>query len=352
MVRYGSSHQHCLFTEFKWMKNSFISPGISLIILFVKNAKICRLFFIMTLLVACGKEPDPFYRDSMRDLVIEISTYSRTINLDFIVIPQNGIELISSDGTAGASLEMDYINAIDGVGQEDLFYGYTRDDRETPENETEYLLEFLDRLTGTGRNALVTDYCSSSEHKSRSVELNDEHGFISFQAEDRELGIIPTNTPNNENQEGVKSLAETRNFLYLINPEKFDSRTDLVEKLSATTYDLFIFDLFFENDFLTSTDIQLLKKKPGGAERLVIAYMSIGEAEDYRYYWDPAWDDNPPSWLRKENPDWEGNYKVAYWESDWQTILLGTTESYLDRIIAAGFDGVYLDLIEAFEYFE
>lgn len=80
--------------------------------------------------------------------------------------------------------------------------------------------------------------------------------------------------------------------------------------------------------------------------------MSIGEAEDYRYYWDESWTVGSPSWLKEENPEWEGNYKVEYWDTNWQAIILGSENAYLDKIIDAGFDGVYLDIIEAFEYFE
>jgi cysteinyl-tRNA synthetase len=37
---------------------------------------------------------------------------------------------------------------------------------------------------------------------------------------------------------------------------------------------------------------------------------------------------------------------VQYWSEDWQRIVI----DYLDRIIDDGFDGVYLDIIDAFEY--
>ena len=80
--------------------------------------------------------------------------------------------------------------------------------------------------------------------------------------------------------------------------------------------------------------------------------MSIGEAEDYRYYWQADWSTNPPSWIEEENPDWEGNYIVKYWEQEWQDIIYGNDNSYLKKIVDAGFDGVYLDIIDAFEYFE
>jgi len=44
-----------------------------------------------------------------------------------------------------------------------------------------------------------------------------------------------------------------------------------------------------------------------------IAYVSIGEAENYRFYWKSEWDSVPPDWLGEENPEWHGNYAVKYW---------------------------------------
>lgn len=86
------------------------------------------------------------------------------------------------------------------------------------------------------------------------------------------------------------------------------------------------------------------------------AYLSIGEAENYRFYWKRAWvarrDTNQftasaPAWLGTTNPDWIGNYKVRYWDPDWRDSIL---KPYIDRIVRQGFDGVYLDIIDAFEY--
>ena len=53
-----------------------------------------------------------------------------------------------------------------------------------------------------------------------------------------------------------------------------------------------------------------------------------------------------------ENPNWPGNYKVRYWEQSWKDIIYGNDNSYLKKILDAGFDGVYLDIIDAFEYYE
>ncbi|MCX7025064.1 MAG: endo alpha-1,4 polygalactosaminidase [Spirochaetes bacterium] len=91
------------------------------------------------------------------------------------------------------------------------------------------------------------------------------------------------------------------------------------------------------------TQAEVTTMKTGG--RKVLAYLSIGEAESYRSYFDPSWlGSDPPEWLGRENPDWEGNYKVLYWSADWQDIVF----AYLDKLTEAGFDGVYLDIVDAF----
>ena len=112
-------------------------------------------------------------------------------------------------------------------------------------------------------------------------------------------------------------------------------------------------DLFFQDESaFTASEIAQLRIKANGGRRLVIAYMSIGEAENYRYYWKSSWNLIKPQWLDAENPDWKGNYKVKYWDKEWQSLIFGTPDSYLQKIVTADFDGVYLDIIDAFEYYE
>ena len=102
------------------------------------------------------------------------------------------------------------------------------------------------------------------------------------------------------------------------------------------------------------------------AGKTVVAYLSVGEAEDYRVYWGRRggragadWKAHPPAWLGPENPEWEGNYTVRYWDPAWQQLVihnpgghptLGDEPSALDRILDAGFDGVFLDVVDAFEH--
>ena len=95
-------------------------------------------------------------------------------------------------------------------------------------------------------------------------------------------------------------------------------------------------------------DIKRLAERPDGGRRIVLAYMSIGEAETYRFYWQREWLASPPAWLGGENPRWRRNYIVRFWQDDWKQIVLGGPGSYLDRIIKAGFDGIYLDRVDVY----
>ena len=293
------------------------------------------------------------YRQEMRNFVISISNYAKSYNPNFSIITQNGVEIISLNGEPDGELAYDYLMAIDGQGQEDLFYGYVNDNEPTPQNESEWLTSFLDILKGYNKSILVTDYCWDKEKVDKSYRKNFDKGYISI-ATYRDLNSIPEypENPFNENGNNIFFLSQAKNFLYLINPENFDTKEDFISTLEQTNYDVLIIDAFFNGEPLTYQDVERLKYKPNGSRRLVIAYMSIGEAEDYRYYWKSEWYDNPPEWLEEENPDWAGNYKVRYWYKEWQDIIYGNENSYLDKILKAGFDGVYLDIIDAYEYFE
>ena len=291
----------------------------------------------------------------MRDFVQGISAYAKGINPNFIVIPQNGQELLTLNGSEDGTPAWSYIEAIEGVGREDLYYGYGEDNQPTPTSEVGYMIAFLDIAESNGVEALVTDYCWARSYVDDSYARNNAKGYISFAAHHRELDDIPAypETPYNANTSHITSLAEAKNFLYLINSSSFSGKEALLEAIQGTSYDLVIMDLFFnDTEEFTSTDISALKVKVSGGSRLIFAYMSIGEAEDYRYYWQPEWDTIPPPWLAEENPYWPGNFKVRYWYEEWQNIIFGNNDSYLKKILDVGFDGVYLDIIDAFEYFE
>lgn len=125
-----------------------------------------------------------------------------------------------------------------------------------------------------------------------------------------------------------------------------------VAAAAASSVDLLVIDPTLDGSDdtrLSPADLGRLKQKPDGSRRIVLAYLSIGEAESYRPYWDKSWKRNKPDWLLGENPDWKENYAVCFWKPGWQALMCGSPEASLDRIIAAGFSGVYLDKCDVFE---
>jgi cysteinyl-tRNA synthetase len=345
----------------------------------MKNLRLNGVLAILTVSVVLGcasgpEEPIPrteredpvLYKQRMRELVIALSRYSRAANPEFILIPQNGNELLTVDGGIGSAPAVEYIQGIDGIGREDLFYGYTGDNRETPAEAIRCMLPYLRLALDNDLTVMVIDYCRRRLQIDDSYCRNQQEGFISFAAPRRDLTVIPAypDPVFSEHAGSVTTLAQARNFLFLINPEAFSGKASFLSAVGRTSYDLIVIDAFVDGpggpEWLETADIQSLKRKAGGGNRLVICYLSIGEAESYRYYWDRNWDRNrdgrpdagAPRWLAGENPDWRGNYKVRYWDAGWQAILFGSAESYLDQILSRGFDGVYLDIIDAFEYFE
>lgn len=93
-----------------------------------------------------------------------------------------------------------------------------------------------------------------------------------------------------------------------------------------------------------------------GRGKICLAYLNVGQAEDYRCYWGADW--RAPSAERTGTPDflvtvdpdgWPGNYPVAYWDRRWRSVLFGDPRALLDQILEDGFDGVYLDWVMGFE---
>ena len=143
-------------------------------------------------------------------------------------------------------------------------------------------------------------------------------------------------------------------FAYILQADSFaKTKPAVVAKLKESGRDWIVLDASFTGDTpWEQADLDIIRS--GKAGRKVVAYLSIGEAEDYRPYWQSEWVSNgkrtaaAPVWLGIENLDWKGNYQVKYWNADWQKLMLGA----IDDAMARGFDGVYLDIVDGFETYE
>lgn len=317
-------------------------------------AKYLCFITVVAVFTACNSEElGPDYREEMRKFVIRISNEGENLRSGFIVVPQNGLDLLTEQSGAQGAPNSAYISAIDGCGQEELFYGYDNQNNFLSENYEEQAQWLAQCRFAHAHNlkVLVTDYCSAPDLITDSYNRNDAEGFISFAAESRELDLVPSFV-HNENTNNIDSLSQAQNFLYCIAPSLFATKEEFLIALESSKHDVLIIDLFYEEEILTAADIARLQYKPQGGRRIVLCYMSIGQAESYRWYWKNAWNISAPSFLLQEDPSWVDNYYVRYWDPNWQSIIMYGSDSYLHRITSSGFDGVYLDIVNAFEYFE
>jgi endo-alpha-1,4-polygalactosaminidase (GH114 family) len=165
-------------------------------------------------------------------------------------------------------------------------------------------------------------------------------------------------------------------------------RQTWLDALRNSDYDVIYIDSFYNHRALpavqtplTRAEIESLKQKPDGGRRQVIAYLSVGSAEQNRWYCQDDWvwvdptnpntersmkagkfvngvyspPEDAPSWLAM---GYGGNYAeeavVQWWNPEWRDIIInggspyknvatGDNTSSIDRIINQGFDGAYLD---------
>ncbi|NNE45071.1 MAG: glycoside hydrolase, end-alpha-1,4-polygalactosaminidase [Rhodothermales bacterium] len=153
--------------------------------------------------------------------------------------------------------------------------------------------------------------------------------------------------------------------------------TGAVDALVASRYDMLVLEptrtdwSSEDKSFDTAAMVARIKQSAasdGEHRKLVIAYIDIGEAEDWRWYWtwSTDWDcqgqppGDWPEYILICDPDgWGGNYPVAYWDAAWKDIIIygrnqdstphGDYTSVIDEAIRSGFDGIYLDWVEGFE---
>ena len=153
----------------------------------------------------------------------------------------------------------------------------------------------------------------------------------------------------------VAKLHDSSTWMYQLQDLEQPAR---VAALAESDYDLLVVEpgnTLRDGPADAAQLVHELRAKPAGGNRLVLAYIDIGEAEDYRSYWQDTWraptaeQPGSPSFLITVDPDgWSGSYPVAYWDDRWRDIWLGGAGE-VANLARLGFDGVYLDWVEAYD---
>jgi cysteinyl-tRNA synthetase, unknown class len=93
-------------------------------------------------------------------------------------------------------------------------------------------------------------------------------------------------------------------------------------------------------DLFSKSEISSFKNN----SNLIISYLSLGEAEDYRSYFARF----PRDLIVSKNPHWSGNYNIRYWRKEWSEII----DQRIEAMIEAGYDGVIYDVVDAFALYD
>jgi len=150
-------------------------------------------------------------------------------------------------------------------------------------------------------------------------------------------------------------LDEVQSWAYNI---QFVNTTQQWNELVGTHFDMYVLEPVVteagEESFPIDVLIQSIRDyniAQHNKNPIVLAYVDIGQAESWRWYWQSGWGLDDPPWIVVEDPDgWTDNYPVAYWYDQWQDIVIYGTNgnSHVNVTLNEGFDGIYLDWVEAF----
>ena len=217
------------------------------------------------------------YQAEMVELLSGIRTYADSKRPGFQLIANGGSPLYLADNGNSAENAGRMLQIMDGQMAESVFYRWDTEQNcavETDPDETAYFEYTLAVPRSAGLTVLSLDYVDSPEMEADSYKMNAGQGYLGWASYRRSLDEVPGAAPHGMNTGDIKSLKEARNYLVLLNPGRFKSRQDYLDKLAATYYDVLIVDLYYGTEPLTPEEVKALQHKPNGAQRQVFAYMS------------------------------------------------------------------------------
>jgi len=107
-----------------------------------------------------------------------------------------------------------------------------------------------------------------------------------------------------------------------------------LDEIMNSNASLFIIDYSSDGtDKKAFTKTQIDNLRNSG--KTILAYLNVGAAENWRYYWKKL----DKGIILSPLQGWQGEYYVKYWYDSWISIV----KEYLGKIVNAGFDGVMFD---------
>jgi cysteinyl-tRNA synthetase len=303
------------------------------------------------------------YREEMRKLVQSISEYGKLTKPDFVVVAKNGLDLLIKRNIYNDKITPKaraYMRAIDGIMQESMFFSLARGGKLFGSPQTLHIqtrmLHLADYAKKSGLKVLTHDFGNGNEAIDNVRKLANDRGFLSLMSNVpsqniRNLPSYPSRPPK-ENSNNIISFGMIQNYAVIRDSASFGLESEFALKMHDTNYDALLVEVFHGDVPLSRQAVETLKYKKLGSRRMVLAYMDVGRAASYHYYWGNNWTTGYPSWIEEPLNSEPDHYRVKFWDKDWQNIITGNENSYLYGIIAQGFDGVVIDGADSYKYYE
>ncbi len=218
------------------------------------------------------------------------------------------------------------------------------------EDHKRRVLRGIAALKTYNRPLLSIESCPNQAAVEGAYRAADRDHVLTFAAvNDPKLDVLPKSRPPHENANPTASIAQTRTWLPMTKGDKFGSREDWLTNLTKTNYDAVVIDVGWRGvDLFNKADIARLKYKNLGGPRLVLAEMPMGRAFDWRWYWQKGWVAGTPPFLFAVDKSEPGAFVIDPLSPQWLEIL----GKYIAGLMDLGFDGVMMDDIDTYLWFE
>lgn len=297
------------------------------------------------------------YRDKMRENILFLIRYAKSIDTDFATIVNGGEDLlhideievltenynkinsgtlIDEDENGATSREFDLINAIDGISSPNALCGDNCDFKE---------------VHTSGLRKIYIEKSDTKEQLEKAIRESTENDELlySFKDVDEAYKNIKGELIINENAKNIFNLSSAKNISIITDDSKYNNKFDLIRDINSSNYDIVIINpLFHDKIPYTVKEIESLKLKRNGLKRMIIAEMNISEANPNKYYYKREWRTSRPDWMKRASFSDPDGIIVEYWNEEWRDIIA----KFFKDIVGSKYDGVWLTGAENYKYFE
>jgi hypothetical protein len=212
------------------------------------------------------------------------------------------------------------------------------------------LVYAVDALRRQGRAILSIEDCAAQKGVDAAYAGAGRDRVLTYAGvNDAGLNQLPKGHPRAENALPVTTITGARNWLPLLRADRFGTKAEWVMAMERTNHDALLIDVAHRGaNPLTKDEVKRMRFKELGSPRLMLAVLPVGKAYDWRWYWQKGWEAGNPPFLIAPDADDPGSFIADLGNPQWKELL----GKYISGIMDLGFDGVVLDDLDTYLWFE